>query len=131
MARKRVGTGGKVELDWLESDVRRWTHDLNGDLAENLMRRLAEVVLAGAKRRALRRTGRMANAMTYDLVPGPNGVTARVISPALDPRSHNFPYPIVHEGRKVRDRRPHRSLRPALRDIRKVHYIDDVRGDSE
>lgn len=129
MARKRVGTGGKVEFDWDEATVKRWIADPNGPLGTVLMQRLGDIVLAGAKRRALRRTGRMADSMYADVGVEDGKVVARIVSPATDPRSHNFPYPIVHEGRKVRDRRQHRSLRPALRDIRKSVYVDEVTGE--
>jgi len=79
-------------------------------------------VAAGAKRRALRRTGRMADEITWRLVIGAEGVSVQVISPARDPKT-GFPYPIVHEVRHPRDRRPHRSLVPALADIARVPGI--------
>lgn len=123
----------EVTIDWDEATVHAWAADPNGPLGEVLLRQLAEIVLAGARRRALRRTGRMADAMTYEITHDEmsGNLVARVISPATDPRSHNFPYPIVHEGKRVRDRRPHRSLRPALRDIRHSVYVDDVGDESK
>ena len=118
MARKRITR--TVELEWNEAAVREFTHDPNSDLGERLLRRCGEIVLAGAKRRALKRTGRMADAMYFEVGTGPEGLSVAIISPAEDPRSHNFPYAIVHEGAHVRDRRAHRSLRPALLDIRHI-----------
>jgi len=126
MARKKLGP---VEFDWDEATVKRWAADPNGPLGEVLMRRLGEIVLAGAKRRALVRTGKMRDSMYLDVGTDEGKVVARIISPAQDERSHNFPYAIVHEGRKPRDRRAHRSLRPALRDIRHSTFVDDYKDE--
>lgn len=117
MARRRLEYG--VVIDWDESQVRHFLADPDGELGRDLMAALGEIVLAGAKRRALRRTGRMVGAMRSEVGRDETGVYADIISPVQDPET-GFPYAIVHEGRKVRDRRPHRSLRPALRDIRKI-----------
>ena len=47
-----------VVIDWDESQVREFMDDPNGELGRTLMEALGEIVLEGAKRRALRRTGR-------------------------------------------------------------------------
>ena len=119
MARRKIDYG--VVIDWDETQVRHFMADPNGELGRTLMEALGEIVLAGAKRRALRRTGRMVNAMRSEVGGDEAGVYTDVISPAVNPKT-GFPYPYVHEGptRVLRDRRPHRSLRPALRDIRKI-----------
>jgi hypothetical protein len=70
-----------------------------------------------------RRTGAMVRAMKYSLGKDEAGMYADIISPVQNPKT-GMPYAIVHEGKKVRDRRPHRSLRPALRDIRKILTAD-------
>ena len=119
MARRKIDYG--VVIDWDESQVRHFLADPNGELGRTLMEALGEIVLAGAKRRALRRTGRMVDAMRSEVGGDELGVYTDVISPATNPKT-GFPYPYLHEGptRVLRDRRPHRSLRPALRDIRKI-----------
>ncbi len=119
MARRRVAAQGPVVIEWDETQVEHFLSDPNGELGETLMRALGEVVTAGAKRRALRRTGRMQSEITYRVGRDEAGVYTDVASPVRDPRT-GVPYAVFHEGRKVRDRRPHRSLRPALRDIRKI-----------
>jgi hypothetical protein len=108
-----------VVIEWDTSQVDRFLNDPNGELGEQLMRRLAEVVLAGAKQRALVRTGAMRAAMTYEIGRDEQGLHADIISPVQNPKT-GFPYALVHEGKKIRDRRAHRSLKPALRDIRKI-----------
>ncbi len=119
MARRRLEYG--VIIEWDETQVRRFLAEPNGELGHHLMDALGEIVEQGAKRRALRRTGRMADAITHVVGADEAGVYADILSPARDPKT-GFPYPYVHEGptRVIRDRRPHRSLRPALRDIRKI-----------
>jgi hypothetical protein len=112
-----------VVIEWDEAEVSHFLADPNGPLGEGLMHALGAIVRDGAKKRALRKTGRMADEMTYRVGRDEAGVFTDVYSAATDPRSHNFPYPIVHEGRKVRDRRAHRSLRPALRDIKNIETI--------
>lgn len=101
-----------VVIEWDDAQVAEWLADPNGDLGEQLMDRLGAVVAAGAKRRALRRTGRMASEIHHVLGRDESGLYADIVSPVF--------YARFHEGRKVRDRRPHRSLRPALRDIRRI-----------
>ena len=63
----------------------------------------------------------MIDAMKYEVGRDEAGVYTDVISPVQNPKT-GFGYAIMHEGptRIIRDRRPHRSLRPALRDIRKI-----------
>ena len=119
MPRKSYEYG--VIIDWDESQVRRFMADPNGELGETLMRALGEIVTEGAKKRALVRTGRMRDEIRFEVGRDEAGVFTDVISPATNPKT-GFPYPYVHEGptRVIRDRRPHRSLRPALRDIRKI-----------
>jgi len=120
--------GGEVVLEWSEIEVARFTRDPSGPLGVDLMEACARVVLAGARRRALRQTGDMISAMRAEVGSDGLGLYADVISPVQSrkPSSYQqrtgqgFPYAIVHEGKKVRDRRPHRSLRPALRDIRTI-----------
>ena len=108
-----------VVIEWDEIQYQSFIRDPAGPLGYELMDKLAAVVLAGAKRRALRRTGRMIGEMYYELGSDEAGMYADIISPVQDPKT-GFPYANVHEGRKVRDRRPHRSLRPALADIRNI-----------
>jgi hypothetical protein len=109
----------EVTIEWSEREVRRFSREPNGDLALQLFRKLAEVVLAGAKRRALVRTGDMRNDMEYRIGTDDVGLYADVISPVQNPKT-GFPYALMHERRKPKDRRPHRSLAPALNDIRKI-----------
>jgi|SRR5215471_8650257 len=110
---------GPVLVQWHEAEVRRFLDDPNGPLGVDLMRALGEVVLEGARRRALRRTGAMIKAMRYDVMRDEQGLLVRISSPVQNPKS-GFPYAQAHERKKTRDRRPHRSLKPALRDIRKI-----------
>jgi len=120
--------GGEVILEWSPAEVARFTRDPHGPLGVTLMEACARVVLIGARRRALRQTGRMVSEMYAETGADVLGLYADVISPvrSLKPSSYQqrtgqgFPYAIVHEVRKPRDRRPHRSLRPALRDIRTI-----------
>jgi hypothetical protein len=116
-----------VVIEWDEAEVDLYLANPNGPLGAGLMHALGEIVAEGAKKRALRRQGaptdprgHMADLMTFQVGEDEISVYTDVYSPATDPRSHNFPYPLVHEGKKVRDRRAHRSLRPALRDIRNI-----------
>jgi len=108
-----------VILEWDTFALENFYRNPTGPLGTELMDRLAAVVLAGAKRRALRRTGNMIDAMRYELGEDEFGQYADVLSPVQDPAT-GFPYAVVHESKRVRDRRPHRSLRPALRDIRSI-----------
>ena len=113
-----------VVIDWDETQVREFMADPNGELGRTLMEALGGIVLEGAKRRALRRTGRMIDAMKYEVGRDEAGVYTDVISPVQNEKT-GFPYAIMHEGptRIIRDRRVHRSLRPALRDIRKIETL--------
>jgi len=117
---------GQTLIEWNLLETEEFFHNPDGELGRSLMRALGEVVVAGAKRRALKRTGRMQREITYRVGTDEISVYTDVISPATDPRSHNFPYPVVHEGKKVRDRRPHRSLRPALNDIKKIQATEEL-----
>jgi hypothetical protein len=116
-ARREFG----VVVNWDESQVREFMADPNGELGRTLMQALGEIVLAGAKRRALRRTGRMVDAMRFEVGRDEAGVYTDVLSPVQNPKT-GVQYAYFHEGptRIIRDRRPHRSLRPALRDIRNI-----------
>ena len=109
----------EVIIEWDDREIRRFTREPNGDLALQLFRKLAEVVLLGAKRRALVRTGDMKNDMQYRIDTDEIGLCADVFSPVQNPKT-GFPYAIMHERRKPKDRRPHRSLAPSLNDIRKI-----------
>jgi len=108
-----------VILEWNEAEVRQFLEEPDGELGRTLMTKVGELVVKGAQRRALRRSGRMADEITFRVDRDDEGLFTAVESPARNPKT-GFPYPIVHEGRKVRDRRAHRSLRPALRDIRHI-----------
>jgi len=125
MQRRRIGLplenlvipGCKVE--WNVEAVHEFVDDPTGELGRTLMHALGEVVLAGAQRRCLRRTGAMQEAMRFEVDTDEWGIFTAVISPVQNKKS-GFPYAIMHEAKKVRDRRPHRSLVPALRDIKKI-----------
>ncbi|HEY5987035.1 MAG TPA: hypothetical protein VIV12_11770 [Streptosporangiaceae bacterium] len=108
-----------IEVKWDDRQLREFLNNPDGPVGEQVFAKLGEVVLAGARRRALRRTGRMAAEMYYKVGRDAVGLHTDVVSPVRS--AQGFPYPWVHEKRgKVRDRRPHRSLMPALRDIRKI-----------
>jgi len=103
----------KVRLDWNTAALTDFLDNPNGEVGQHLMRELGEVVLRGAKKRALVRTGHMRDSMRMDLGTTEHGVYVDIISPV--------PYAVYHERKKnPRDRRPHRSLIPAVRDARKV-----------
>jgi len=108
-----------IFINWDEAATRRFLDDPHGGLGRTVMDALGQIVEDGARGRALRRTGRMAAEITHSVGVDERGLYAQVSSPVRDPRT-GFPYATVHEGRRVRDRRAHRSLRPALRDIRKI-----------
>lgn len=112
-----------VVIEWNTTQVKRFLDDPNGELGVQLMHRLARVVLDGARQRALSRTGRMRSEMTYIVDRDEQGLFAAIISPVQNPKT-GFPYAIAHEAKRIRDRRPHRSLKPALRDIRKILTSD-------
>ena len=69
-----------------------------------------------ARTKALKRTGSMAGAMRIEVGTDEAGVFCDVISPVRNPKD-GFPYAIMHERKKPRDRRPHRSLVPALESL--------------
>lgn len=108
-----------VVINWDNGQLDEFLNDPNGELGRDLFTRLGDVVAAGAKARALVRTGRMKSLIYSEVVRDEKGLVANIISPVLDPETHK-PYASFHEFKKTRDRRPHRSLRPALRDIRKI-----------
>jgi len=110
--------GPGIRLEWNLGALERFMHSPAGGFRPGADK-LAAVVVAGAKARALVRTGRMKDEITAEILPGPNGLLIRIISPATNP-ADGFNYPLVHERAHPRDRRPHRSLAPALRDILKV-----------
>jgi hypothetical protein len=105
-----------VVLEWNETEAARWVHDPHGELGRVLMHAIGVVVLARAQVLVLRRTGRMAAAMTFNVAADEIGVFCDIVSPVTS--AAGFPYAIMHEGRKVRDRRPHRSLVPAAESLR-------------
>jgi hypothetical protein len=102
-----------VEVDHLA--LAAFLDNPHGTLALDVMTPIAEVVKNGAKRRAEVRTGRMRDSCRYSIAHDEAGVYADVGYTAVNDKG--FPYPLVHEDRRVRDRRPHRSLRPALNDV--------------
>jgi hypothetical protein len=115
-------------LDWDEAALFEFEHNPDGELGITLMHLIGEVVVAGAKKRALVRKdrypggspiGQMRAEIRYHVGTDAGGLYCDIISPATNP-DDGFPYPLMHEGKKVRDRRPHRSLRPALRDIKYI-----------
>jgi hypothetical protein len=109
-----------VELD--QTVIAEMFRNPEGPL-RGVMERCGGIVEIGAKRRVEKRTGRSA----AEIHAGPVAVDDRglyidVISPARAPKT-GFPYPTVHEGRRVRDRRAHRSLKPALNDLKKLGFV--------
>jgi hypothetical protein len=108
-----------VVVEWNTTQLAEFERNPHGELGRTLMRAIGEIVTEGAKRRALKRTGRMAAEITFEVGADETGVYTDVLSPALNPVD-NFPYPIMHERKKPRDRRPHRSLVPALQDVKKL-----------
>jgi hypothetical protein len=110
--------GPGVVIEWDPYALKNFQDNAHGPFSPAL-RALGEIVTRGAKARAEVRTGRMRSEITYVLHSEPGGCSVEIISPAVNP-ADGFPYPIVHEGRHVRDRRPHRSLRPALMDVYKI-----------
>ena len=102
-----------ADITWNETEWRRWEFDPGGEIGRHLLPVIGEEVLARAKPRAERRTGAMVSAMKYEVSADEHGVAVAVTSPQRSPRG--FPYPIMHEKKyHPRDRRPHRSLVPAL-----------------
>jgi hypothetical protein len=107
-----------VVMEWDLAAVHQFMDSPEGELGRTLMRALGEAVLADARQRAEVRTGKMRSEMTVEVGADEESVYADVISPARS--AAGFPYPYVHEGRKIRDRRPHRSLVPALDALRRL-----------
>lgn len=107
---------GNLQVRWYESRRRRFFDEPEGEVGRKILARAGRIAAEGAKRRALKRTGRMAEGIDYAVVKLDGKLVCVVYSGAVDPKT-GFPYPVVHEGRHVRDRRPHRSLQPALKDI--------------
>jgi len=112
----RSPLGGGMFVEWDLAQLAEFERNPDGELGRGLMEVIGQGVEDAAKRKALRRTGRMADAITHEVGSDADGLYADIISPATDPKT-GFPYPVTHEGAKVRDRRPHRSLRPALDEI--------------
>jgi len=110
MGRKKLSPD--IIIDWDDAQLAEWMRDPNGDLGVQLMETLGDYVVSGAKRRALKRTGRMASEIYKQMGTDAAGVYVDIISPVY--------YARFHEGKHVRDRRPHRSLRPALNDVRRI-----------
>ena len=122
MAAERAGRG--VEVTWNDAELASFEHNPDGE-AKPLVDALGRVVTEGAKRRALVRTGQMRSLIYYTVEPDEIGMRVEILSPArnLNPNEDEWPafnYPIVHERKHPRDRRPHRSLVPALLDLRKI-----------
>jgi hypothetical protein len=112
--------GGKIE--WSAAEAHAFAGSPDSELGRTLMRAVGEVVLAGAKRRALRRTGKMIAAMRFEVDADEHGVFTAVISPVTNAKGFN--YALVHEDAHPRDRRPHRSLVPAMQDVRKLEGVE-------
>ena len=99
--------------------VIEWNLPALADMIENpdgpLAPALHAIGRAGAdeaKARALVRTGRMRDDITYQVERGAKGCYVSIVSPARNPRD-GFNYPVMHEEAHTRDRPPHRSLGPA------------------
>lgn len=106
-----------ADVQWNDVEYVRMLHDVFGPLGP-MLNRAGAIVMAGAKRRALKRTGKMAAEIFYQVGSDATSVYVDVRSPVQS--KEGFPYASVHEGKHVRDRRPHRSLKPALNDLRKL-----------
>jgi hypothetical protein len=102
-----------VTVAWNPAELERFFREPDGELGRGLFEAIGAGVAERARRKALRRTGRMASAITHQVGADEAGLFVDVISPVTDPRT-GFPYARAHEGPHPRDRRPHRSLRPAL-----------------
>src|SRR5260370_25505408 len=101
-----------VLVEWDTFTLEKFYRDPLGPLGEELIGRLGEVVLEGAKRRALHKTGRMGGAMYSLLGADELGLYADIISPVQNPQP-GFPYAIIHDARKIRAHRPQPRLVPA------------------
>ena len=109
-----------VEID--EAAIAEMFRNPEGPLRP-VMERCAGIVVIGAKRRVEKRTGTSAAEIhAGEPAVDERGMYIDVISPARAKKT-GFPYPTVHEGRHVRDRRAHRSLKPALNDLKKLGFI--------
>jgi len=108
-----------IAIIWDQYEFDAFSRNPDGPLGRDLMEVIGEGVVEIAKQKALRRTGRMASQITHQVDADSTGLYADIISPATDPKT-GFPYPMAHEGSHPRDRRPHRSLKPALDEIQSV-----------
>lgn len=106
------------DVQWNDVEYVKMLHDEFGPLGP-VLNRAGAIVMAGAKRRALKRTGKMAAEIFYQVGSDATSVYVDVRSPVRS-KSRSFPYASVHEGRHVRDRRAHRSLKPALNDLKRL-----------
>jgi hypothetical protein len=109
--------GPGAEIIWDPAALADLIENPDGPLAP-MLHAFGAAVVKEAQARALVRTGRMRNEIRYETVRGPKGCYVQIVSPAVNP-SDGFPYPLVHEDAHPRDRRPHRSLVPALQAVRK------------
>jgi len=105
-----------IDVDWNQAAWQEFIRDPAGEIGTDVLAPIGEAVAAEAKARALKRTGRMAREIFSRVGSDADGLYVDVVSPARDPET-GFPYPVVHEGRRVRDEVPHRSLLPALDDL--------------
>jgi hypothetical protein len=128
MGRRKVVTPG-VEIEWDDAALHEFLNNPAGPLGVELMTRIGEVVAEGARHRQRVRTGNAQKHIGFRVVEvdidGETVPAAEIYSGARDEKN-NFPYPIVHEGAHPRDRRPHRALRPSLRDIRKLSTVEEI-----
>jgi hypothetical protein len=109
-----------ADIEWDDAELAKMFHDPDGPL-HDVMERCGGIVETGAKRRAEKRSGRMRAAIEASPVAADDqGIYVDVHSPVLS--KTGFPYATVHEGRNVRDRRAHRSLKPALNDLKKLGF---------
>jgi hypothetical protein len=110
---------GQIAIEWHPAEFDEFCRNPRGPLGRDLMDVIGAGITERAKAKALRRTGRMADEIHYEVSADEISMYADIISPAVNPQT-GFPYPVTHEARKVRDRRPHRSLKPALDEIQDV-----------
>jgi hypothetical protein len=111
--------GPGVTIEWDEAALRRYFDAPRGTVGRELIEVCGEAVAARARRLALRRTGKMAREITCEVTEGEGGPCAIISSPAVNEKT-GFPYPKMHEGPRTRDRRPHRSLVPALNEVNRI-----------
>jgi hypothetical protein len=110
--------GPGITIVWNPAGLADLIYNPDGPLSE-FLHAAGKIVTAGAQARALVRTGKMRDEITYELARSAKGCYVSIVSPATNPAT-GFPYPLVHESAHPRDRRPHRSLVPALGDIAKI-----------